>query len=178
MDESCSHCGNMTIAMLRSRYLLTKRGGIPLAMPRSSSSGFRRATSAHGQGDLRITVRASPSSTSPRASHSSSASHHLVFPDVLMAKAYGAAGQAASALHAMALLQVHQAKALKQLHEGGADPGAGTAGIAHSDGPCPKGEKESGTARLRPCQAREAPGQAASLRRASRSLWILLFRRW
>ncbi len=29
----------------------------------------------------------------------------------------------ASALHAMALLQVHQAKALKQLHEGGADPG-------------------------------------------------------
>ncbi len=36
---------------------------------------------------------------------------------------YGAAGQAASALHAMALLQVHQAKALKQLHEGDADPG-------------------------------------------------------
>ncbi len=55
VDESCSHCGNMTIAMLRSRYLL--------ALPRSSSS--------------------------------------------------------ASALHAMALLQV-QAKALKQLLEGGA----------------------------------------------------------
>ncbi len=35
-----------------------------------------------------------------------------------------------------------------------------------------------GAARLRPCQAREAPGQAASLRRATRSLWILLFRRW
>ncbi len=58
----------------------TGGGGIPLAMPRSSSSGLRRATSAHGQGDLRITVRASPSSTSPRASHSSSASHRLVFP--------------------------------------------------------------------------------------------------
>ncbi len=28
-----------------------------------------------------------------------------------------------SAPYAMALLQVHQAKALKQLHEGGADPG-------------------------------------------------------
>ncbi len=40
-----------------------------------------------------------------------------------MAKAYGAAGQAASALHTMALLQVHQVKALKQLHEGDADPG-------------------------------------------------------
>ncbi len=75
VDESCSHCGNMTIAMLRSRYLLDKRGGIPLAMPRSSSSGFRRATSAHGHGDLRIIVRASPSSATPQASHSSSASH-------------------------------------------------------------------------------------------------------
>ncbi len=80
MDESCSHCGNMTMAMLRSRYLLARCGGIPLALPRSSSSG-RRTTSAQGQGDLRITVRASPSSTSPRASHSSSTSHHLGFPD-------------------------------------------------------------------------------------------------
>ncbi len=61
VDESCSHCGNMTMAMLRSRYLLARRGGIPLALPRSSSSG-RRTTSAQGQGDLRITVRASPSS--------------------------------------------------------------------------------------------------------------------
>ncbi len=33
-------------------------------------------------------------------------------------QAYSAAGQAASALHAMAILQVHQAKALKQVHEG------------------------------------------------------------
>ncbi len=31
----------------------------------------------------------------------------------LAAKAYSAAGQAASALHAMAILRVHQAKALK-----------------------------------------------------------------
>ncbi len=45
------------------------------------------------------------------------------FSSALTAKAYGAAEQAASALHAMALLQVHQAKALKQLHEGDADPG-------------------------------------------------------
>ncbi len=45
------------------------------------------------------------------------------FSSALTAKAYSAAGQAASALHAMALLQVHQAKALKQLHEGDADPG-------------------------------------------------------
>ncbi len=38
--------------------------------------------------------------------------------------------------------------------------------------------QKSGTAHLCPCQAREAPGQAASLRRLTRSLWILLFRRW
>ncbi len=43
--------------------------------------------------------------------------------DALAAKAYSAAGQAASALHAMAILQVHQAKALKQVHEGITDPG-------------------------------------------------------
>ncbi len=41
----------------------------------------------------------------------------------LAAKAYSAASQAASALHAMAILQVHQAKALKQVHEGSTDPG-------------------------------------------------------
>ncbi|KAL0200123.1 hypothetical protein M9458_003310, partial [Cirrhinus mrigala] len=36
--------------------------------------------------------------------------------------AYSAVGQAASALHAMAILQVHEAKALKKLHQGGPDP--------------------------------------------------------
>ncbi|RXN17372.1 nuclease HARBI1 [Labeo rohita] len=38
-------------------------------------------------------------------------------------KAYHAAGQAATALHAMATLQVYQAQALKHLHEGGPDKG-------------------------------------------------------
>ncbi len=41
----------------------------------------------------------------------------------LTGKAYSAAGQAASAQHAMAILQVHQAKALKQVYEGSTDPG-------------------------------------------------------
>lgn len=35
---------------------------------------------------------------------------------MLMDKAYRATGQAASTLHVMALLQVYQAKALKELH--------------------------------------------------------------
>ncbi len=40
VDESCSHCGNMTIAMLRSRCLLAKRGGIPLPCPVPAPPGF------------------------------------------------------------------------------------------------------------------------------------------
>ncbi len=38
--------------------------------------------------------------------------------------------------------------------------------------------QESAAACFRPCQAREALGQAASLRQATRSLWIQLFSRW
>lgn len=41
----------------------------------------------------------------------------------LTAKAYGAAGQADSAGHAMAILKVHQVKALKELHEDSSEPG-------------------------------------------------------
>ncbi len=39
----------------------------------------------------------------------------------LTGSAYRACGEAASALHAMALLQVHQTKALKDLHKGSHD---------------------------------------------------------
>ncbi len=41
----------------------------------------------------------------------------------LVAKAYSTAPQAVSTLHAMAIRQVHQVKALKQVHEGITDPG-------------------------------------------------------
>ncbi|KAL0162349.1 hypothetical protein M9458_041745, partial [Cirrhinus mrigala] len=40
----------------------------------------------------------------------------------LTARAYNASGQAASALHALAILQVYQAKALKEVDEGSTDP--------------------------------------------------------
>uniref|UniRef100_A0A672L0R5 Transient receptor potential cation channel subfamily A member 1-like n=1 Tax=Sinocyclocheilus grahami TaxID=75366 RepID=A0A672L0R5_SINGR len=46
-----------------------------------------------------------------------------------------AAGQAASNLHAMALLQVHKAKALKQLHEDGADPGRARMAVHETQSP-------------------------------------------
>lgn len=45
------------------------------------------------------------------------------FSPILMAKAYRAPDQAASALNAMALLQVFQAKALNELHKGCSDLG-------------------------------------------------------
>ncbi|KAI2650818.1 Transposon Ty3-G Gag-Pol polyprotein [Labeo rohita] len=44
------------------------------------------------------------------------------FSSAQVAKAFAASGQAASALHAMAILQVYQAKVLKDLHEGVPDP--------------------------------------------------------
>ncbi len=58
------------------------------------------------------TWRGEPSLPSRACEHSSD----------LTGRAYQACGEAASALHAMALLQVHQAKALRDLHEGGHDP--------------------------------------------------------
>ncbi|KAL0173947.1 hypothetical protein M9458_029915, partial [Cirrhinus mrigala] len=44
------------------------------------------------------------------------------FSYALIAKAYTASGQAVSTLHAMAILQVYQAKVLKDLHKGVLDP--------------------------------------------------------
>ncbi len=45
----------------------------------------------------------------------------LCLPSRACVSPYRACGEAASALHAMALLQVHQAKALRDLHKGGHD---------------------------------------------------------
>ncbi|CAM4464261.1 unnamed protein product [Leuciscus chuanchicus] len=75
VDSSCSHCGNMTISVLRSRLAYLKGGAVPSPMPRSSvySAPQNRPTSVHDQGDLRVTVRASPSSQPPRAPHASQA---------------------------------------------------------------------------------------------------------
>ncbi len=51
------------------------------------------------------------------------ASRVCKFSSALAGKAYTACGEATSDLHAMALLQVYQAKALKELHEGSFNPG-------------------------------------------------------
>jgi hypothetical protein len=75
MNESCSHCGSMTIAVLRLRLRTLQRGEVPLEIPRSSSSSGslqKKATSANPIGSLRVTVRNNPpGERPPQASHSS-----------------------------------------------------------------------------------------------------------
>ncbi len=63
VDGSCSSCGDMTISELRNRLRCVKHGGVPLPLPRSGvCPGTRGGTPSGGvRGDLRITVRASPS---------------------------------------------------------------------------------------------------------------------
>ncbi len=159
MDESCPHCGGMTVAGLRTRLRFLQRGGVPVPLPRSRvpPGGYRgEATSDSSRAGLTVTVRNSPPKTArappvtggaargytevppversvamqlcPRTASTwrgnpllpSRAGRHS---SALTGSAYAACGEAASALHAMALLQVHQAKALRDLHEGGHDPG-------------------------------------------------------
>ncbi len=70
MDESCIHCGKMTISVLRSRLQLLQRGGVPVPLPRSNPP--QRVAASGGTGDLRITVSALPSGNQPpRNPHSS-----------------------------------------------------------------------------------------------------------
>ncbi len=70
MDESCTHCGKMTISELRSRFQLLQRGGVPVPLPRSNSP--QRVAASGDTGDLRITVSAFPSGNQPpRNPHSS-----------------------------------------------------------------------------------------------------------
>ncbi len=70
MDESCTHCGKMTIWELRSRLQFLQRGGVPVPLPRSDPP--QRVAASGGSGDLRITVSALPSGNQPpRNPHSS-----------------------------------------------------------------------------------------------------------
>lgn len=61
VDESYTHCGKVTIAILRSRLRYLERGGVLSVIPQSgSSAGQQRASLLSTQGNLRITVWVSP----------------------------------------------------------------------------------------------------------------------
>ena len=80
VDESCSHCGNMTIAVLRSRLReLSMAARVPSSTPQSSvPSGS--ATLAGGQGDLRVTVWNNAPTIRPRATPPSHTQAPVSFP--------------------------------------------------------------------------------------------------
>ncbi len=63
VDESCTHCGKMTISELRSRLQSLQRGGVPVPLPRSNPP--QRVAANGGTGELRITVSALPSGNEP-----------------------------------------------------------------------------------------------------------------
>ncbi len=70
VDESCTHCGKMTISELRSRLQLLQMGGVPVPLPRSNPP--QRVAASGDTGDLRIRVSAFPSGNQPpRNPHSS-----------------------------------------------------------------------------------------------------------
>lgn len=66
-----SHCGNMTIVMLRWRFEYLGKVGVPFIILSSGFSALQRATVINAQGDLWIVVQALPLGQSPRASQSS-----------------------------------------------------------------------------------------------------------
>ncbi len=111
---------------------LTKSWMAPFTA-RSASSAYSILTTLDGGGargyagipqvDRAIAVHLCPRNAATWRNRPRLQSKACKLTATLVAKAYSAADQAASALHAMALLQVHQAKALKQVHEGSTDPG-------------------------------------------------------
>ncbi|KAL0199601.1 hypothetical protein M9458_002788, partial [Cirrhinus mrigala] len=108
---------------------LTKTWAAPfMARPRQSSSllttldgGAARGYVDVPQVERAVAVHLCPQNAATWRNRPRLPSKACKLSSALAAKAYGAAGQAASSLHAMAILQVYQAKALKQLHEGSSD---------------------------------------------------------
>lgn len=74
------------------------------------------------QVECAFVVHLSPSSAATLSGHPWLPSKTCKFTSSLTAKAYNTSGQASFALHAMAILQVYQAKALKKMEESSPDP--------------------------------------------------------
>ncbi|KAI2662153.1 DNA mismatch repair protein MutS [Labeo rohita] len=99
--------------------------------PRPSSSplasldgGAARGYEAVPQVERAVAVHLCPPGAATWRNRPNLPSRACEFSSALAGRTYHAAGQAATALHAMATLQVYQAKVLKHLHEGCSDQGA------------------------------------------------------
>ncbi len=79
----------MSMISLRSRFSFMK-GLAPSAATRADLSGSSRGSPADALGDLRVTVRASPSGTPPRTSYSSRSEHPVRFPGDFAGLSHGA----------------------------------------------------------------------------------------
>lgn len=86
------------------------------------NGGAARGYSEVAQVERVIAVHLCPQNSATWRNCSRLPSKACTFTSSHVARAYNATDQAASTLHAMAILQVHQAKVLRDLHEGGPDP--------------------------------------------------------
>ncbi|KAI2667004.1 Twitchin [Labeo rohita] len=97
------------------------RSSSPLA---SLDGGAARGYGAVPQVEHTVAVHLCPPGIATWRDRPHLPSRACEFSSALAGRTYHAAGQAATALHAMATLQVYQAKVLKHLHERGSDQGA------------------------------------------------------
>ncbi|KAL0191697.1 hypothetical protein M9458_014395, partial [Cirrhinus mrigala] len=107
---------------------LTKSWKARAQYTNSSSLTTLEADPARGytevpQVERAIAMHLCPQNAASWRGHPKLPSRACKFSSALVAKAYMASGQAASALHAMAIRQVYQAKVLKDLHKGIPNPG-------------------------------------------------------
>ncbi len=95
VDESCPHCGGMTVAGLRIRLRFLQRGGVPVPLLRSRvpPGGYRgEATSGSSLAGLTVTVRNSPSTA--RAPPVTSTSLPMELPRERAGPSHGGGGNA------------------------------------------------------------------------------------
>ncbi len=96
VDESCPHCGGMTVAGLRTRLRFLQRGGVPVPLPRSRvpPGGHQGgATSGSSRAGLTVTVRNSPPKTA-RAPPATGTSLPMELPRERAGPSHGGGGTA------------------------------------------------------------------------------------
>ncbi|KAI2647783.1 Gag-Pol polyprotein [Labeo rohita] len=92
-----------------------------VAAPFEADGGAAEGYAGVPQVERAVAVHLCPRDTATWRGHPCLPSKACRLSSALAGRAYCAAGQAATALHAMATLQVYQAKALKELHKGSPD---------------------------------------------------------